>query len=210
MWLSEREERELGLAERESRQLNTPAPAPRPPRRARRDPLLAQWWRRLLGWIIDCLVLLILTGALWVRLLISFANRMSNVANASPGGTGGTAAAYGNVLTQTLGPFLVVLVATACLAIGYNWLLTGYWGTTIGKRCVGAWVVSAADNRSPVSPGAALVRAVVFVVVGWAIPVIFLLDNGWLLWDRRRQCLHDKVARTVVVKTAAVRPRADG
>jgi uncharacterized RDD family membrane protein YckC len=28
-----------------------------------------------------------------------------------------------------------------------------------------------------------------------------LLDELWLLWDPRRQCLHDKWAGTVVVRT---------
>jgi hypothetical protein len=28
----------------------------------------------------------------------------------------------------------------------------------------------------------------------------------WLLWDRQRQCLHDKAARTVVVKTRGYTP----
>jgi hypothetical protein len=31
---------------------------------------------------------------------------------------------------------------------------------------------------------------------------LFSLRNElWLLWDQQRQCLHDKAARTVVVKT---------
>ena len=34
-----------------------------------------------------------------------------------------------------------------------------------------------------------------------------LLDTLWLLWDRRRQCLHDKAAHTVVVKTSTAAAR---
>ena len=32
-----------------------------------------------------------------------------------------------------------------------------------------------------------------------------LINEAWLLWDPRRQCLHDKAARTVVVKTRSER-----
>ena len=34
-----------------------------------------------------------------------------------------------------------------------------------------------------------------------------LLNELWLLWDPQRQCLHDKVARTVVIKVDAAPPR---
>jgi uncharacterized RDD family membrane protein YckC len=30
------------------------------------------------------------------------------------------------------------------------------------------------------------------------------LGNLWLTWDPRRQCLHDKAARTIVIKDHAV------
>ena len=32
------------------------------------------------------------------------------------------------------------------------------------------------------------------------VPVFFLVDNLWLVWDPRRQALHDKAARTLVVR----------
>ena len=33
-------------------------------------------------------------------------------------------------------------------------------------------------------------------------PLFFVADNVWLTTDPRRQCLHDKAARTLVVRTA--------
>ena len=35
--------------------------------------------------------------------------------------------------------------------------------------------------------------------MGLFAPVVRLLDPAWLLWDPKRQALHDKVADTVVV-----------
>jgi uncharacterized RDD family membrane protein YckC len=170
---------------------------------------LAQWWRRLLGFVIDCMILTIATGALWGRLLASFANRMARYQASFPRATPAAHAAYDRVFTTTFGPYLIELGFTICVAITYYWLLTGYWGTTIGKRCLGTWVVTARDG-SRISLRASFLRALTFVLGGEVIPLFFAVDNLWLLWDRRRQCLHDKVARTVVVTTAVSRRSSTG
>jgi len=169
------------------------------------DPALAQWWRRLLAFAIDALILTLVTGALWGRLLASFANRMSNAVAASARHAPAAHGAYGRVFSHTAGPFLAVLVPTIILAILYYWLLTGYWGTTIGKRALGTWVVTAA-GRSRVSLRRSFVRALIFVLGGEVVPLFFLVDNLWLTGDRQRQALHDKAAGTLVVRT---RPRQD-
>ena len=153
---------------------------------------LAQPWRRLLAFVLDAAILTLAIGALWGRLLAGFANRMSS-------------GAYGRAFGHTIGPYLIVLVPTIILAIAYYWLLTGYWGTTIGKRAVGTWVV-AADNGSQVSLRQSFVRALVFVFGGEVIPVFFFADNLWLTGDRRRQALHDKAAGTVVARMPPGRP----
>jgi uncharacterized RDD family membrane protein YckC len=74
-------------------------------------------------------------------------------------------------------------------------------GQTIGKRVWGVRVVRRTD-LGPVGTGPAVARwAVQFGVstVPWLGNGFFLLDSLWLLWDRRRQCLHDKVAGTLVL-----------
>jgi len=161
---------------------------------------LAQSWRRLLAFVIDAVILTLATGALWGRLLASFANRMSRAAAASAGQSDAARGAYGRVWSHTTGPYLLVLVPTIILAILYYWLLTGYWGTTIGKRAVGTWVVTA-DGRSRVSLRRAFVRALVFVFGGEVIPLFFIADNLWMTADARLQALHDKAAGTIVVRT---------
>lgn len=164
-------------------------------------------WRRLVAFGVDALVLTLVTGALWGRLLASFASRMAGATSIDPGAA--TAhGAVGRVFGHTVGPYLMVLAATVILAILYYWLLTGYWGTTIGKRSVGIWVVSAGD-LAPVSLRASLLRALIFVAGGEVLPLFFLADNGWLLGDQRRQALHDKAARTLVVLRTPPRPGRD-
>jgi uncharacterized RDD family membrane protein YckC len=155
-------------------------------------------WRRLVAFVIDAAILTLVTGALWGRLLASYANRLNNAMSIDTGNL----RAHGSVrrvFGATTGPYLLVLALTIIVAVLYYWLLTGYWGTTIGKRSVGLWVVSA-DDRSRISLRRSAVRALVFVLGGEVLPLFFLIDNGWLLGDRQRQTLHDKVAKTVVVR----------
>jgi uncharacterized RDD family membrane protein YckC len=162
-------------------------------------PQPASWQRRLVGYLIDSLIIFVVTSALWIRLFISFGDRMSNTLNAHPRtGTAAAQAAIGRVFSNTLGPFLIELVFTMVLAVLYYWLLTGNWGTTVGKRCVSAWVVPADCGNRP-GQGASFVRAVVFVVCA-PIPALFLIDSLWLFAGPRRQCLHDRAARTIVVR----------
>jgi uncharacterized RDD family membrane protein YckC len=162
---------------------------------AGREP--APRWRRLAAFAIDAAILTLVTGALWGRLLASFADRLSAATSIDPANPAAHGA-VGRVLGHTTGPYLIVLGATIILAILYYWLLTGYWGTTIGKRSVGLWVVTARD-RSRIGLLRSFVRAVVFVLGGEVVPLFFLTDNGWLLGDRQRQALHDKVAGTLVI-----------
>ena len=159
---------------------------------------VASRWRRLIAFLIDALILTLVTGALWGRLFASFASRLGNAMSADPDRPGARSA-VGRVFSHTTGPYLLVLAVTIIVAVLYYWLLTGYWGTTIGKRSVGLWVVSA-DDRSRISLRRSAVRALVFVLGGEVLPLFFLIDNGWLLGDRQRQTLHDKVAKTVVVR----------
>jgi uncharacterized RDD family membrane protein YckC len=163
--------------------------------------VLARPWRRWLAFVIDVLILTLATGALWGRLIASFVSRLGNAQSAGTNGKPADPGAVGRVIGHTVAPYLIVLFFTICLAVLYYWLLTGYWGTTIGKRALGAWVVSARDG-SAVSLRTSFLRALVFVFGGEVIPMFFLLDNLWLTGDRRWQCLHDKAARTLVVRNA--------
>ncbi|MFI0486501.1 RDD family protein [Actinomadura sp. 9N215] len=98
-------------------------------------------------------------------------------------------------------PMLVVIIGTPFL---YEWLQISRWGATLGKRAVGIKVVRAADG-GPVPKGRAVLRALCFSPgIYYApnyLPVLGQLNILWLLWDRPlRQCLHDKAAKTMVVR----------
>ncbi|MBB4773233.1 RDD family protein [Actinomadura livida] len=116
-------------------------------------------------------------------------------------------------------PRLMVGYAIA-FAVGFAYftVLHARSGQTIGKKALGIRVVSAADH-SAVSWGQAIGRQAFvyaitivttalnfFVAAGALLGLLGLLDTAWILWDERRQALHDKVAGTLVVKTAPWMP----
>ncbi|UOE18672.1 RDD family protein [Thermobifida halotolerans] len=91
----------------------------------------------------------------------------------------------------------------------YEWLLVRSLGQSAGKRLLGMRIVNAADGGR-VSSGRAALRALcyspgLYYLVNW-IPVLAQLNVLWMVWDRPGwQCLHDKVARTVVIDEKRLR-----
>ncbi|MEV0614980.1 RDD family protein [Nonomuraea sp. NPDC050404] len=84
------------------------------------------------------------------------------------------------------------------VAFLYFWLLHAFWdGQTLGKKLFGIRVVSEYGGR--IGVGQAAVRQAVATVLEWVCCIGSLLDLGWILFDSRKQALHDKAARTVVV-----------
>ncbi|MBF8192330.1 RDD family protein [Nonomuraea sp. K274] len=84
------------------------------------------------------------------------------------------------------------------VAFLYFWLLHAFWnGQTLGKKVFGIRVVQ--ENGARIEVGQAAVRQVVESLFVWLCCVGLLLDLGWILFDPRKQALHDKAARTVVV-----------
>jgi uncharacterized RDD family membrane protein YckC len=181
--------------------------------RKAKDPALAEWWQRLLARLVDDVILVVLTAPFWVIALLPAWHRVQRLASRYPDLSQPAAAqAFNNSLTQMMtgmiGTFLLIGVGVGVVSFGYDWLQHGLWGQTIGKRVMGTKVVTA-DGRSPISGNAACGRAAVYALVP-VVPSVgglfALINESWLLWDPRRQCLHDKAARTVVVKTSMLAP----
>jgi uncharacterized RDD family membrane protein YckC len=156
------------------------------------DPSLAEWWRRLLARVIDGLVIGLVSLVGVIPVSAAYTDSMN------------AAAAAGEPPPSRLGSFFLTFLIICGLAFFYDWLQHAAWGQTLGKRALGTMVVTA-DTRTKISGGAAASRAAVY-----ALPPIVLyigslftaLNDLWLLWDPRHQCLHDKAAHTVVIKTS--------
>ncbi len=192
-----------------------PAPSYGTGGRPARDPALAEWWQRLLARLVDDLILIVLTSPVWIAGLLPLFRRVQRLASQYPDLSQPAAAqAFNDNVSQQMagmvGTFLLIGAGIGVISFGYDWLQHGLWGQTIGKRVMGTKVVTA-DNRSPISGQAACGRAAVYALVP-VVPSVgglfALINESWLLWDPRRQCLHDKAAGTVVVKKSTLAPGA--
>jgi uncharacterized RDD family membrane protein YckC len=74
-------------------------------------------------------------------------------------------------------------------------------GQTLGKRALGIRVIDAGTGEA-IGYGRAFVRYLGRIVSGFVVYLGYL----WMLWDREKQCWHDKLARDVVVPEADYPP----
>jgi uncharacterized RDD family membrane protein YckC len=98
--------------------------------------------------------------------------------------------------------FIGYTLAAAAVGAAYHIVMVHCRGQTVGKMALGIKVLQIEDGALPSWDRAA---------IRWAVPVLFawiplvgglaqLLDYLWMLWDPQRQCLHDKAARTIVLR----------
>jgi uncharacterized RDD family membrane protein YckC len=95
-------------------------------------------------------------------------------------------------------------VFTAGLGFLYEFFMTRATGQTVGKRALGLRAAML-DNGSVPTPAAAAVRALVLWLPAFCCSCVwFLVIGATVLVDRPyRQGIHDRAARTVVVRTSA-------
>lgn len=115
-------------------------------------------------------------------------------------------------VTAGFDPFDVVLPVLLIEAGLLNVVLLGYYlyaveymhrtGQTLGKRLMRIRVVPI-DPARRLTRGMAVKRYLVEFVAGSFVPFLHYVDCFWPLWDKPyQQTLHDKVAKTVVVKVS--------
>ena len=143
--------------------------------------------RRFFGFVIDLIVVLVLVGILNAVGLID------------------TFASEGEVVSTVDG------LVQAGVGFGYYFVLTALMGATLGKMALGMKVVGADGNKA--RPGSVLVReliaralgailsavigAAIGGIVGVAVAIIIII---MILFDDKRQGLHDKIGGTFVVR----------
>lgn len=152
----------------------------------------ASFWIRVGATLIDGLVFIPLS----IPFLIGIWNRMSTEIDRS------IATGQPVDVTPYVGRFAGWALTLAAVTYAYQALMVRYFGGTIGKLAVGIRVRT--DDGNVVGWREALLRPVLqlIVSVGSFVPgagLITLLDDLWMLWDRQKQTLHDKVAGTIVV-----------
>ena len=73
----------------------------------------------------------------------------------------------------------------------------GRTGQTLGKRALGIRVIDF-DTGGPIGYGRGAIR----YFGRYVSTIVILLGYFWMLWDREKQCWHDKFASDVVVPEA--------
>jgi uncharacterized RDD family membrane protein YckC len=150
---------------------------------------LAHRGKRLAARVIDVLIVSLLAVALITPLMIL-------VTSLDPDGrTAWVGVGIGGSVLILFGGWLL-----------YEGLQLARWGRTLGKRWMRLRVVSAAPPGAPLTRGKAIGRAAIyppgFLLVN-VLPVVSfvgLLNLLWQFWDKPfRQCLHDKIAGTIVI-----------
>jgi uncharacterized RDD family membrane protein YckC len=98
--------------------------------------------------------------------------------------------------------WLYVTIFSASLICGllflvYEAVATGRFGRTLGKRWMHIRPVTVEGD--PLGWGRSFGRAATYTVAGY-LSWLGIIDYLWCIWDADAQCLHDKVAGTLVVR----------
>jgi uncharacterized RDD family membrane protein YckC len=136
----------------------------------------------------------------------------------SPFGTDVPLASWSSRAIGAVGDAVVVGVATYPISLGmhirtksgfgyldlavsfvYSFALIGFWGRTLGMSMMRLYAVDADGGRSPIGTLAAAIRSATTAVLTVLAPLA-VLDLLWPLWDPRNQTIHDKAARTLVLR----------
>jgi uncharacterized RDD family membrane protein YckC len=162
-----------------------PAPGWTPTPETIAPPAYAGFWIRVLASIIDSLVL----APLYIPLAIRAIDRMHITSS-----TDVSTIDFSQVGGEVAGWALVLLFVRYL----YELVMIGQWNATVGKFAVGIRVRR--TDGSPATWREAALRPLLELVIGvLRLSLASLLDDLWMLWDKQKQTLHDKIASTIVV-----------
>ncbi len=155
--------------------------------------VLAGWWRRAGAFVVDGLVVGVVTTLIIVLI---------TAAAGGVGFLGGDATGYGGIV---LGLLFGTLIATAVALLYAPMYMATTNGQTLGKQLLSIRVVRA--NGRPVDFLWSVLREVVvktllFAGIGssFTFGLAWVLDCLWPLWDDEHRALHDLVVDSRVVR----------
>lgn len=159
--------------------------------------ILAEWWQRLLASMLDSLIVLVVVALAWIPW---YGDLLAEV--------------FSGAAQTPFSPTAIVLpLISMAVRFVYNVGFLAWKQATPGKMALGMVVRRLPDpqltlgdvlKRQSLDVGATLIS-----FVSSPASIVTALDPAWLLWDPKRQTLHDKIAGTVVVmkSTTMLAPR---
>ncbi|HSF98186.1 MAG TPA: RDD family protein [Ornithinibacter sp.] len=171
--------------------------------------VLAEWWRRLLARILDSILTTVIALFLSIPWLGPMFTAFTDFLTASleAGETGSAMPDQSAYVSEMLAASLPITIISLVVGILYETAFLVWRGATPGKIALGT-VVRRVGSAGKLTLADAIKRQLIGIgtavlglapVVGLLGSVVSVLDPAWLLWDPKRQTLHDKVADTVVV-----------
>lgn len=149
----------------------------------------ASFGQRLIGVIIDGLILTAIVAIPVIIGVVLIAKSVTTYSDGTSEVTNGAGVGIG----------VVILIIGLILALLYEPLLTARKGPkngqTVGRSVAGIRITNL--QGGPISTGQAWGR---FLFKGAFSGSIFYLGYLWMLWDSNKQCWHDKVANTLVLR----------
>ena len=140
---------------------------------------LASWGRRLAALLVDLAILVVVIAATLQAAGVPADDLRDQLRNGDT--------------------MLLVLLFLIPEAI-YQTTMIGSRSQTLGKMALGIQVVDA-DSRSPIGYARAFTRWLSTAALRALFTVPTIVDHLWPLRDPRNQTLHDKMARSIVVRT---------
>ena len=140
---------------------------------------LASWGRRLAALLLDAAILGVVVAATVLAAGVPAEDLRDRIQNG-----------------ETM---LLVLLFLAPEAI-YQTAMIGSRNQTLGKMALGIEVVDA-ESRAPIGYPRAFTRWVSTAALRALFTIPTIVDHLWPLRDPKNQTLHDKLARSVVVRT---------
>ncbi len=98
------------------------------------------------------------------------------------------------ILRAILGYGAGVSLGVVVSIVYFTVLIGGARGQTVGQMALGIRVIDF-NTGGPIGYGRAFIRWLVAIVSA----AVILLGYLWMLWDKEKQCWHDKAANDVVV-----------
>ena len=168
---------------------------------------LAGWWQRVLAWFVDWLVVAFVAGIAaypWATDIIDSYGDWLDTVNVDDSNSYDTS----QLQSDLAGPIAIVALISLGVGLVYHVAFLMWKQATPGKLAVGLRV------RLRERPGAMPVGTVLLrwagqfgvgllgmlPVLGCLYLVYRLLDYLWPLWDDKLQAIHDKIAKTNVVR----------
>ncbi|WP_342103871.1 RDD family protein [Luteococcus sp. H101] len=166
---------------------------------------LAGWWPRAFAWLLDSVLLTLVTLGLGWKFAQQLFTNWSTMwrelfAQAQAGQEPPSQAELMTKYHLTDGIYSLQAISMAVM-LAYLVLMWRFLGATLGQLLLGIRVVPVDRGRAPkqLGWGAALGRGIAFTLLGliWFIALVnYLMPLG----TEKRQALHDMVARTQVVR----------